>query len=110
MKFDPTVRTHTQAIAEKVLRTMSHNRMGDSLDFADTPKLREEERPWIPWTTETLMIALLVWDSTISLPKVNEVLDALVASGLIIQRDDPPSHHELTCLGRVEAVRLGKSS
>lgn len=105
--YDPKLHTSTQAIAEKVLITMSHNRMPKSLEIADLSKLREEEKPWIPWTTETLMIVLQLWDSHTSLPKLNEVCDVLVASGLIIQRDDPPSHHELTTKGRAEVARLG---
>ena len=105
--YDPKVHTSTQAIAEKVLITMSHNRMPRSLEIANLSKLRDEEIPWIPWTTETLLIVLQLWDSHTSLPKLNEVCDVLVASGLIIQRDDPPSHHELTTTGRAEVKRLG---
>jgi hypothetical protein len=105
--YDPKVHTSTQAIAEKVLITMSQNRMPKSLEIANLSKLRDEEIPWIPWTTETLLIVLQLWDSHTSLPKLNEVCDVLVASGLIIQRDDPPSHHELTTTGRAEVERLG---
>jgi hypothetical protein len=105
--YDPKVHTSTQAIAEKVLITMSHNRMGESLEFSDRSMLRNEEKPWIPWTTETLMIVLKLWDSHTSLLKLNGVLDVLMASGLIIQRDDSPSHHELTTTGRAEVKRLG---
>lgn len=105
--YDSKVHTSTQAIAEKVLITMSQNRMPKSLEIANLSKLRDEEIPWIPWTTETLLIVLQSWDSQTSLPKLNEVCDVLVASGLIIKRDDPPSHHELTTTGRAEVERLG---
>ncbi len=105
--YDPKVHTSTQAIAEKVLITMSHNHMGESLEIADPLKLRYEQKPWIPWTSETLMIVLQLWDSHTSLLKLNGVLDVLVASGLIIQRYDPPIHHELTTTGRAEVERLG---
>jgi hypothetical protein len=110
MNYDLKVHTSTQAIAEKVLITMSHNCMGKSFEIADQPKLRDEEKAWIPWTPETLMIVLQLWDSSTSRPKLNEVFDVLVAAGLIIQRDDPPSHHELTRTGRAEAERLGSKS
>jgi hypothetical protein len=107
MAYDSKVRTSTQAMAEKVLLMMSHNRMEESFETTESPMLRDEERPWIPWTPETLMIVLQLWDSSTSRPKLNEVFDVLVASGLIIQRDDPPIHHELTTTGRAEAERLG---
>jgi hypothetical protein len=110
MMYDPKVRTRTQAIAEKVLTTMSQNRMEESFEITDAPKLRDQEKTWIPWTPETLLIVLQLWDSTISLPKVNEVLDVLVTSGLIIRRDALLTHHELTTLGRAETVRLGSKS
>jgi hypothetical protein len=107
--YDPKVRTSTQAIAEKVLTTMSQNRMEESFEITDAPKLHQE-KAWIPWTPETLLIVLQLWDSTISLPKVNVALDVLVTSGLIIRRDALLTHHELTTLGRAEAVRLGSKS
>ena len=107
MTYDSKVHTRTQAIAEKVLLTMAHNHMWGSCEIADIPDLRDEERRWIPWTPETLVFALQLWDSAISLPKVNEVLELLATSGLIIRRYDPPIHHELTTTGRVEAERLG---
>jgi hypothetical protein len=110
MKYDPKVRTSRQAIAEKVLITMSHNRMEESFEITDAPKLRDQEKAWIPWTPETLVIVLRLWDSTISLSEVNEVLDVLVTSGLIIRRDASLSHHELTIPGRAEAERLGSKS
>jgi hypothetical protein len=109
MTYDSKVRTNTQAIAEKVLITMSHNRMGEILKITDAPNLRDKERLWIPWTPETLVIALQLWDSTISLSKVNEILEVLVTSRLIIRRDALLTHHELTSSGRAETVRLGKS-
>jgi hypothetical protein len=108
MKYDPKVRTSTQAIAERVLITMSRNRMEE--EVTDTAKLRDKEKAWIPWTPEILMVALQLWDSTVSLAKVNEILDVLVTSGLIIRRDALLSHHELTSLGRAEAERLGSKS
>ena len=108
MAYDSKVRTSTQAIAEKVLTTMSHNRMEESFEASNRPKLRDEEKPWIPWTTETLMIVLQSWDSSTSIPKLNEAFDILVASGLIIQRNNPPIHHELTTTGRAEAERLSR--
>jgi hypothetical protein len=104
--YDSKVHMSTQAIAERVLITMSRNRMGDK-EPTGTSKLRAEEKPWVPWTTEALMIVLRLWDSHTSLPNLNGVLDVLMASGLIIQRDDPPSHHELTTAGRAEVERLG---
>ena len=85
MKYDPKVRTSTQAIAEKVLITMSRNRIDERV--TDAPKPRDKEKAWIPSTPETLMVVLRLWDSTISLAKVNEILDVLVTSGLIIRRD-----------------------
>ena len=108
MKYDPNVRTSTQAIAERVLITMSRNRLEEGV--TDTAKLRDKERAWIPWTPETLMVALQLWEPTVSLAKVNEILDVLVTSGLIIRRDALLSHHELTSLGRAEAERLGSKS
>jgi hypothetical protein len=105
--YDPKVHTSTQAIAEKVLISMSPNRMRESLEIADPSKPRDKEKPWIAWTSETLVIVLQLWDSHTSLPKLNEVCDVLVASGLIIQRGDPLSHHELIRTGRAEAERLG---
>ena len=110
MMYDPEVRTSTQAIAEKVLTTMSQNRMEESFEITDSPKLRDQEKAWIPWTPETLVIVLQLWDSTTSLPQLNESLDVLAASGLIVQRDALLTHHELTTLGRAEAVRLGSKS
>ena len=107
--YDPKLHTGTQAIAEKVLITMSHNHMWGSCEIADMPDLRDEERRWIPWTPETLVFALQLWDSTISLSKVNEILEVLVTSRLIIRRDALLTHHELTSSGRAETVRLGKS-
>jgi hypothetical protein len=41
-----------------------------------------------------------------SLPKLNEALDVLAASGLIVWRDALLSHRELTTSGRSEAERL----
>jgi len=108
MRYDPKVRTSTQAIAEKVLITMSRNRMEERV--TDAPKLHDKEKAWIPWTPETVMVALQLWDSTVSLAKVNEILDVLVTSGLIIRRDALLSHRELTSLGRAEAERLGSKS
>ena len=67
---------------------MSHNHMGEGLEVANPSNLREEEKPWIHWTNETLMIGLKLWDSHTSLPKLNEICDVLVASGLISQRDN----------------------
>ena len=110
MTYDSKVHTRTQAIAEKVLLTMAHNHMWGNFEIADIPNLRDEEKRWIPWTPETLVFALQLWDSTISLPKVNEVLELPATSGLIIQRDALLTHHELTTLGRAETVRLGSKS
>jgi hypothetical protein len=110
MKYDPNVRTSTQVLAEKVLITMSRNCIEEGLQITDTQKLRNKEKAWIDWTPETLMIVLQLWDSTISLPKLNEVLDVLVASGLIIRRDALLRHRELTTSGRAEVERLGSKS
>jgi hypothetical protein len=57
MKYDPKVRTSTQVLAERVLITMSHNGM-EGFQIADTQKLRNKKKTWIPWTPETLMIVL----------------------------------------------------
>ena len=110
MKYDPHVRTSTQVLAEKVLIAMSHNWMEKSFEFTDEQKLRKKEVPWIPWTPETLLIVLRLWDSTTSLPKLNEVFDVLAACGLIVRRDALLSHRELTTSGRAEAARLGSES
>jgi len=110
MKYDPKVRTSTQVLAEKVLITMSHNCIEEGFQITDTQKLRNKEKAWIAWTPETLMIVLQLWDSTTSLPKLDEVLDVLVASGLIVRRDALLSHRELTTSGRAEVERLGSSS
>jgi hypothetical protein len=108
MKYDPKVRTNTQVLAEKVLITMSHNCIEEGPQITDTQK-RNKEKAWIAWTPETLMIVLRLWDSTTSVPKLNEVLDVLVASGLIIRRDALLSHRELTTAGRAETGRLEAS-
>ena len=110
MKYDPKVRTSTQAIGEKVLITVSHNYMEEAFQITDTQKLRNKKATWIPWTPETLMIVLQSWDSTTSLPKLNEVLHVLAASGLIVRRDALLSHRELTTSVRAEAERLGSKS
>jgi hypothetical protein len=88
---------------------MSHNYMEEDSQITDTQKLRNKKTAWIPWTPETLMIVLRLWDSTTSLPQLNEVLDVLAASGLIVRRDALLSHRELTTSGRAEAERLGSS-
>jgi hypothetical protein len=98
----------TKLIAEKLLVTMSRNSIPESFEATNPPRLHDE-RPWIPWTPETLMGVLQSWDPTISLLKLTEVLDVLEASGLIIRRDAPLNYYELTNSGRAEAERLGSS-
>jgi hypothetical protein len=110
MKYNPELRTSMQAAAETVLLTMSHNCKPESFAIADEAKLRDEEKPWIPWTPENLVRVLHHSDSSISLPNVTEALDVLASSGLIIRRDSEASHRELTTLGRKEAERLGEPS
>jgi hypothetical protein len=79
--------------------TRARIREDESFEITDAAKPRDKEKAWIPWPPGTL-----------SLPKVNEVLDVLMTSGLIIRRDPLLSHRELTYVGRAEAERLSSKS
>src|ERR1017187_6772604 len=85
-KYDRRSSTSKQAIAEKILITMSHNRTEEGFEIIDAPEPRHKEIIQIPWTAETLMNSLQLWDATISLQKINDVLDGLVSCGYVIRR------------------------
>jgi len=105
-KYNRGASTSLQATAQRVLQIMYRNHMEESFEIIDAPRPHDKEKIQIPWTAETLMNELKRWDSTLSLARVNEVLNVLMNSDLIKRQDGPFTQYELTLAGRTEAERL----
>ena len=85
---------------------MYRNHMEESFEIIDAPRPHDKEKIQIPWTAEILMNELKRWNPTLSLARVNEVLNVLVKSDLIKLQNGPLTQYELTLAGRTEAERL----